>query len=65
MTAIFAAAACICAGGWLVEHISLLAILNYIQDMKVPLPSNDVLYKETRWAARRLFSSLMFWRKKR
>lgn len=50
MTAIFAAAALLCAGGWLVERISLLALVWYIQGKKMPLPSREEMREGTRWA---------------
>lgn len=64
MEAAFATAALICAGGWLMEHISLLAALWYIEEKKIPFPSKEEMRKGTRWAARHFFKGLI-WRNKR
>ena len=59
-----AVAALICAGGWLMEHISVLALLWYIEEKKIPYPSPMEMKKGAQWAAKHLVKSLV-WKNKR
>lgn len=64
LAAVLAVAALICAVGWLMEHISLLAALWYIEEKKIPFPSDEEMRRGTRWAVQHFMKGL-HWRSKR
>ena len=54
-TAIFAITTMICAIGWLVKHISCMAIIYYITTKGYKLPNDKEIRECTREAVKHLF----------
>ena len=54
-TAIFAITTMICAAGWLVKHISCMAIIYYITTKGYKLPNDKEIRECTREAVKHLF----------
>lgn len=65
MAAILLAVAAVCAIGWLSEHVSLLAVLWYLEEKKIPFPSEEEMKRGCKWATRHLVSDLTGRRPKR
>ena len=58
MAWVIGAAAAVCAMGWLVEHVSLLSMLWYLEDKKIPFPSEEEMKRGSKWAVRHLLSEV-------
>lgn len=56
--AVLVAALLVCALGWLVDHVSLLVVLWYIEEKKIPFPSEEEMKRGCKWATRHLVSDL-------
>lgn len=64
VTVVLTTTALVCAAGWMIAHISLLAVLWYIEEKKIPFPSEEEMRRGTRWAVKHLMKGLP-WRSKR
>lgn len=64
LAVVLTVAALICAGGWLMEHISLLTVLWYIAEKKIPFPSKEEMRRGARWAVQHFMEGLP-WKSKR
>lgn len=55
----------ICAVGWLSQRISVLAILWYMDEEGVPLPSDEMIKRGCKWAASHMASDIISRRNRR
>lgn len=55
LTVIFAIMTIICAIGWLVSHVGVLALTYYIMKNGYPEPSGNELVECTRWVVKKMF----------
>ena len=55
VTAILVLTTVICGIGWIANKISMLAVLKYLADKQVPLPSDQEIHQCTTYVVRRLF----------
>lgn len=55
MAVFFMATTGICAVGWLIKHISVLALVYYIEKKGYTQPNNQEIRECTQWAAKKVF----------
>ncbi len=48
----------VCAVGWLTQYISTAALMWYIQEKNVPLPSDEEMKEGTRYVTKHLVNDL-------
>lgn len=63
-TVVFAVAAAVCAVGWLTAKVSVLALLWYLEQKKIPAPSDEEMERGAKWAAVNLVQDLLHRRKR-
>ena len=49
----------ICAFGWLVQRISNMILLRYLQEKNYPLPSNEDMERGQKWVVKHMLNDLL------